>query len=355
MKRVLWGAASVAVLMMGAWFLFRPTSASAAPEGFNVITSPLPIKIATSPGKTIQTELRIKNQGTQAEGIKVGLMKFGATGSSGTPDLYSLTPKDTYASWVHFSPQQFTAQPDVWNSITMTINVPADAGLGYYMAVTYSPAAQPGVPDTTSLKGAVATLVLLEVKTPNEKRTLQLVNFSATHELYEYLPANFTVKLHNSGNIYLSPAGNIFVERGQTAVDTLDFNDAGGSVLPNSNRVFTVPWNDGFPHYTERLVNGKPVPDKHDVPKQNLTWNFTQISKFRIGKYTAKLLVVYNNGKTDVPLEAAVSFWVLPWKLLLVLLVVVGLIGFGIFSLVRSAVRRTRSGVGRIKQHAKKD
>lgn len=339
---------------MGALLVLHPAH-SAAAAGFNVITSPLPIKITTQPGKSVQTELRIKNQGDQPEGIKVGLMKFGAVGTDGTPDIFNLTSKDTYASWVHFSPQQFTAQPGVWYSINMTIDVPSDASLGYYLAVTYSPANQPGLPQTTTLKGAVATLVLLEVKTPNEKRDLQLVSFTSKHKLYEYLPATFDVKLHNSGNIYLAPSGNIFINRGSAAVGTLDFNDAGGSVLPNINRVFSVPWNDGFPHYVDKMVNGKPVPDSHDVPEQNLKWDFTQASKFRIGHYTAKLLVVYDNGTTDVPLEATVGFWVLPWKLLLVLLAVLLLVGFGIFTVLRSTIRKASGGVSRLKQHAKKN
>jgi len=102
-------------LLIGAWLTLYPVTANAAalPTGFNVITSPLPIKISTAPGKTIHLQLRIKNQGAQAEGIKVGLMKFAATGTTGTPDLFNLTAKDSYGSWVHFSPQQFTAQPGV--------------------------------------------------------------------------------------------------------------------------------------------------------------------------------------------------------------------------------------------------
>ena len=350
MKYVVRVCACVAVIM-GAWLL-HPSSAHAA-EGFNVITSPLPIKISTAPGKTVKTELRIKNQGDNPEGIKVGLMKFGATGTSGTPDIYDLGAKDTYGSWVHFAPQQFTAQPGVWNSITMTINVPSDAALGYYLAVTYSPAHQPGVPDTTTLKGSVATLILLEVKTSNEKRDLQLVSFTASHTLYEYLPATFNVKLRNDGNIFISPSGNIFINRGQSQIGTLDLNDAGGSVLPGTYRVFNVPWKDGFPRYQERLVNGKPIPDSHDVPKQSLHWDFTQVNKFRFGKYSAKLLVVYDNGTNDVPMEASVSFWVLPWKIMLVLLVILALVGFGVYTVARSAFGKARSGVGKIKRRGK--
>jgi hypothetical protein len=336
---------------------FAPASAATAvssPEGFNVITSPLPIKITTEPGKTIQSELRIKNEGNDPETIKVGLMKFGASGSDGTPDLYSLTPTDTFVNWVTFSPSQFVAQPNVWDSIQMTIKVPASASLGYYLAVTYSRVAQPGEKDATNFNGAAATLVLLNVQTPNEKRSLQLTDFTTQHKLYEYLPATFNVKVHNSGNVYLSPVGNVFISRGNKPVDTLDFNDAGGSVLPNSNRVFTLNWSNGFPVYKEKLVNGDPVNDSHGHPEETLHWDFTQLSRFRFGHYTAKLLVVYDNGTNDVPQESTLSFWVLPWKLMIFGFVLLVLIGFGVFVFVRSVLRKTRAGVSKVKNARKK-
>ena len=349
----MWRGLSALLLLVIALLAVQSPGAHAA-EGFNVITSPLPIKLSTEPGKTVKTELRIKNQGTQAVGIKVGLMKFGATGDTGQPNLFDLTSKDKYASWVHFSPEQFTAQPNVWNSITMTIDVPADAALGYYMAVTFSPANQPGTKDVTNLKGSAATLLLLDVKSPNTKRVLELVDFSADHKLYEYLPASFNIKVRNKGNIYLPPVGNIFIMRGNKTVDTLDFNAAGGSVLPQSNRVFTVPWKNGFPAYKDRLVDGKPVPDEHGRLKQDLKWDFTQADKLRFGKYTAKLLIAYDDGRQDVPLESTLTFWVVPWKLLLVLIVLLAIIGFGTFTLARSTLRKAKRGTGKLRRASKK-
>jgi len=347
-RRVLTGIV-VAVVGLSA---VVPMSASAAP-GFNVITSPLPIKINTAPGQTVQTDLRIKNQGTQPEAIKVGLMKFAASGDNGQPNLYDLSKQDQFSSWVHFSPEVFTADPNIWYTVTMTIDVPPTASLGYYMAVTFSPADASTTTGAANLNGSVATLVLLNVVTPDENRALSLVSFETDHELYEYLPVNFKIKIHNSGNIYVSPAGNIFIQRGSKVVDTVDFNDAGGSVLPQSNRVYTASWTNGFPLYVEKLVNGKPVPDNHDIPKETLKWDFTQVSKFRFGEYSAKLLAVYDNGTQDVPLEATVSFWVVPWKMLLLLLAIILLVGFGLFSALRSTGKKVKSGLQKRRHDAK--
>lgn len=324
-----------------------------AEEGFNVITSPLPIKLTTTPGKTVEAELRIKNQGNKSEGIKVGLMKFSAKGQTGEPNLYDLTPSDKFGSWVHFSPEQFVAQPNVWITVKMTINVPESADLGYFMAVTFSPANFPGSPNATSLKGSAATLVLLNVKTPNEKRVLKLADFTVDHKLYEYLPTTFTVKVHNTGNVYISPVGNIFIQKSGKKVATLNFNEPAGSVLPGSYRLFNQEWQDGFPVFKQRLVNDKPVLEKSGKTKQDLRWDFSRVDKFRFGKYSATLLAVYDDGTRDVPVEATVSFWVIPWKLILLAVLILLIVGLGVFVFIRSFFRKTREGLGKRRRHAK--
>ncbi len=341
------------LLLLGGVALMVPLPPVSAAEGFNVITSPLPIKIATTPGQTVETSLRIKSQNPKPEGIKVGLMKFKGNGTTGQPDLLDITSKDTFASWVTFTPSQFTAQPGVWNTVNMTIKVPQDASLGYYLAVTFSLSNEPGAAKVTNLKGSAATLVLLDVKNDNEKRSLKLVDFSADHKLYEYLPANFNVKVRNNGNIYIPPAGNIFITRGDKTVDTIDFNAAGGSVLPDSVRVFKQPWNNGFPLFKDRLVNGKPVTDSNGKLKQDLKWNFAQANKFRFGKYTAKLLIAYDDGKRDVPIESTLTFWVIPWKIILVLIVIVAVLGYGVFMLGRGIFRKACQGAGKYRRAKK--
>jgi hypothetical protein len=340
-----------AVLLLTAACLLMPAPpVSAADEGFNILTSPLPIKLITAPGKTVSAELRIKNQATQNETIKVGLMKFGAEGDLGRPNIYDLTSKDTFSQWVHFSPSLFVAEPGVWKTVTMTIDVPPEASLGYYLAVTFSRASQAGTTDATNVKGSAATLVLLDVHTGGEKRSLKLLDFSTDHRLYEYLPATFKVRVHNNGNIYLAPTGNVFIQRGGKPVSSIVFNEAGGSVLPSSNREYSVPWKDGFPLFVDKTVNGKPALDKKGMPEQDLRFKFSDADKFRFGHYTAKLLLVYDNGTQDVPLESELGFWVLPWKILLVLFVIFLAIAYGLWSLAHKALGKARASAAKIRR-----
>jgi hypothetical protein len=348
MKQRVWGISALVVMVLLAVAVGYAPPVQAATPGFNIVTSPLPIKLSTDPGRTVETELRVKNQNPEPETIKVGLMKFGAQGELGEPNLFDLTSKDTYANWVTFSPSQFVAPPGTWMTVKMTIKVPSDAALGYYMAVTFSRATPQKTSKGSSVHGSAATLVLLDVKNPNAKRKLQLVSFTSDHKLYEYLPANFTIKVRNKGNIYLAPSGNIFISKGNKPVATLDFNGVGGSVLPASNRVYTLPWDSGFPKYSQKLVNGKPVNDSKARPKLDLKWNFGDASKFRFGKYTAKLFVVYDNGQQDVPLESTLTFWVLPWKLMIVGVILLLLIFYAIWMLlIRPIVAKAKQGVNK--------
>jgi hypothetical protein len=341
MRRMLLGFGALA-LMISLLGLVTSPSVHAA-DGFNIVTSPLPIKLSTPPGRTVTTELRMKNLNPQNETIKMGLMKFGATGESGQPNLFDLTPKDTYANWVTFTPRQFVAEPNVWKTVTMTINVPPEASLGYYLAVTFSRASQPGdSAGQSSVRGSAATLVLLDVQGANDKRSLSLLDFNVQKKLYEYVPVNFNVKLRNTGNIYLAPTGNIFISKGDKPVATINFNDAGSSVLPGSNRVYTVPWSSGFPRFQDKIVDGKPVYDKQAKPVQELKYDFSQASKLRFGKYTAKLVVVYDDGKHDVPTESSVTFWVLPWKIMSVGAILLLILGFGVFVIIRNILRKAR-------------
>src|SRR5438067_1244184 len=134
------GKALVALVVFCA--MFAPWSSLAAdpanPTGeLNLTTSPLPISLVAKPGTVVSTDLRIKNSGNSTEQLQVGLLKFGAFGDDGKPELLDFAPQDSYSKWVTFSTTRFAAEPNVWNTVHMTINLPPSAAFGYYYAVTF--------------------------------------------------------------------------------------------------------------------------------------------------------------------------------------------------------------------------
>ncbi|MEX2054581.1 MAG: hypothetical protein WD972_00225 [Candidatus Andersenbacteria bacterium] len=319
-------------------------SAQLVPVGdgrLQLTTSPLPINLITEPGNIISTELRIQNNGPTTERLKISLLKFDAFGELGQPRLIEPTPQDTHMNWVSFSEPEFTVVPGQWKSLTATFNVPTDAAFGYYYAVVFSRVAETPQPGVTAVIGGTAILVLLEARVPGARREIAVDEFSVDKAWYEFLPVTFRVKLQNSGNVHVAPRGNIFIDRGSTSdVGIIEVNFQKGNILPGSTRLFEALWEDGFPVYKKKIENDRVVTDAEGVAELDLTWDFSQAHKLRWGRYTATMLLVYDDGQRDVPIEGKVSFWVIPWRMVLVLLVVALLVLMGMWGILRGVFRR---------------
>jgi hypothetical protein len=322
----------------------------------NLTISPALVNLVTKPGQTVTADLRVKNSGTETEHLQLSLLKFGANGDSGQPQLMGRGPSDDYFDWAHFSVDHITAEPNVWMTVKMTITVPPKAAGGYYYAAVFS-RLNPSVAEKnqSAVQGGTATLVLLDAEAPAVKHQANIVSFTADRKFYEFLPATFTVKMRNDGDVHLAPVGSIFIKRGSSRVDLLDFNTAHGNILPHTNRAFTIGWQNGFPVYAERHGGNDLVTDKHGQPVRKLTWDFNSpLSKIRFGHYTADLLAVYDNGQEDVPLEATVSFWVIPWRLLGIVLLALLFGGAGIWATSRGLWQKA-SALRKLRATSKKD
>jgi hypothetical protein len=307
----------------------------------DLTTSPLPISLSAAPGSTVTTDIRIKNN-SPPQTIKVSLMKFSAYGDSGKPALKDRQPGDDYFDWVSFNPGSFLAPTGQWQTVKMTIKVPKDGAFGYYYAVIFTPANGRPSGKGNILLGSTAVLVLLDVQNPNAKRTLQIVSFTANKHIFEFLPASFGIKFHNNGNVHVQPHGNIFINHGNKQIASLVVNTQQGNILPGTNRIFDVPWSDGFPAYASKQKNGSDVLDKSGQTETQLKWDWSHFSKLRFGRYTAHLTAVYDNGKEDVPLDATVSFWVIPWRILFGVVFVLALVGVGLWASGKNLYRGVR-------------
>jgi len=321
----------------------RPTSAEAG--GINLTTSPIVTSLAGKPGSSATTTLHVQNNGASPVTINVVLETFRAFGTSGAAQMMPFAQNDPSGSWVHFSQNSFVAQPGIWSSVTMTVNLPKNASLGYYYAVIFKPQVANPTPGLgSSVKGGNAVLVLVNAISGDEQSQIAVSSFSADKKLYEYLPAAFSVTVKNTGNIFLAPTGDIYISRSSDfthSIDTIPVNYADGNVLAGTSRVFAAEWANGFPVFKPKTVDGNKITDKKGRVEQTLNWDLANVSKLRFGKYYAKLVLAYNNGSRDVPITAVVSFWVIPWKVLLVGLVLLILILIGLYAIGKKLAVRT--------------
>lgn len=310
----------------------------AAAPAFSITTSPISLDLNIKPGTNTSATVQLMNNNPAPVAVAVQVETFSANGTNGEAALAVLPTGSPIQGWVHFSQTTFTAQPGVWTPIKVTFNIPPSASLGYYFALLFKPVIPTvNAPHTTILKGSNAVLVLIDTKSANEQRIVQVASFGTTKGLYEYLPVTFNVTVRNSGNIFLAPIGDIFISKSSNftrPISSLSVNAAAGNILPNSVRTFQINWTKGFPVYQPKTLDGQPV-TKNGVIQQQLHWDFTQLANFRFGEYYAHLALIYNNGTQDIPIDSVISFWVIPWKLLTILLIIVLLILFGLFAVGR--------------------
>ncbi len=339
---------SLSVVVLGA-----PT-ALAAKTNFDLTTSPVSAVINAKPGSVATTTMHVVNNSPVPLPLTIKLFTFGAAGTSGKPALRQPSTSDSFIKWARFSPAAFIAQPNVPVAVTMTIDVPKTASLGYNYGVAFEPVT-PDVaafPGTTTVSGSNVVLILLNATTASEVRSVRITSFTASKKLYEYLPVNFSINVHNSGNIFLAPGGDIFISKSPnftpgSIIDTIPVNSGQGNILPGTNRVFTASWTDGFPVYVLKQIDGHQVM-KNNRPQYSLSWNFAHANKMRFGKYYAKLIMSYDNGTRQIPVVAVLSFWVVPWELLgliaFIVLLFIGLV-IGVIYLVlrlRKLKRQTK-------------
>lgn len=298
-------------------------------QGLNIEISPARLLLVGEPGKKIDASLQIRNRNAGTEKLRLDILKVKASGDR--IELITPAKNDEFSSWVKFGSKiPFDAPYNQIQTVPVTINIPKDAAFGYYYAIVISKASAPvSVPGATqAIEGKVAQIILLDVKAPGAKRTIEIKEFQASRHWYEFLPADFTTIVTNTGNVHAAPQGNIFIKSvSGHQIGALDINAAGGSVLPQAVRTFSSEWNQGFPHY--ETVDGK----------RKLVWNWNQANWFRVGKYKADLVLVYNDGQRDIPVTSSTTFWVVPWRMLLVLLVILLLVLGGLFMILRGIWR----------------
>lgn len=312
-------------------------------QPINLTLSPVTLQFDIKPGETQTAEVKIHNNGNEAEQLRASFGTFRFNQNTQEIDL-SEQVQGPEKEWIIINEPQFIVGPSEWKTLKVTFAPPEGAALTYYYALIFSrvnkATAESGA---TQVSGSPAILVLTNVQTPLAKRELQVEQFFAKQFWVEFLPQTFTLHIKNSGNVHLIPSGNIFIDGpGKKDLAVLSINPNNSVVLPNSSREFQIEWSEGFPKRAPKSLKEQSS-EKHD--ETELAWDFSQADKFRIGKYTAHLLMVYDNGERDIPVESSITFWVIPWRIgvaILVFCMSIMIIGVLLYLLITKVLMRKK-------------
>lgn len=260
---------------------------SNAPQSDGLAVSPALVEVNGAKGKTYSVDLTVQNVTNSTLTFDSSVDDFGAKDETGAPSILIDSAQDlptSIKSWVSNIPS-FTLSAQQIRKLTANITIPSSAEPGgHYGVIRFSGR----TPESTSTLGQVAsagTLILIDVD-GQAKESLQLASLDVTKSghsdaVFESGPLTFVSRFTNTGSVHVKPVGQIEVKDGfGKPIATLKVNDPEkGNVLPSSTRRF-----------------------ESTLDKQ---WLF--------GRYTADLSVGY--GTTGQAITKTVSFWVIPYKL----------------------------------------
>ena len=304
----------------------------------HALTVSPPVKeLAGDPGQTVQYIVKLYNETKDAVTVKATATNFTAKeNGAGEPEFADLgTEKEAthdLASWMSVPEGAIVINPLDWQNVIININIPKDAEPGgHYAAAFFTPSKTENAgPDGVSVDYKTGSLVLLTV-TGEAKQGGSVKSFSLKNnkQFYEYVPISMELRVENSGNVHFKPGGaveikNIFNKKaGEIKVTEAE---AGGNVLPGSTRRYDLTWEKQ---------------EDKNVP-QNF-WQKAQyeFKHFRCGRYVVTASVVLPQGPAS---PVSVSFWIIPWQLLL--MVTAGLVLFILLfrTYNRWIIKKARSG-----------
>lgn len=284
---------------------------------YALTVSPPLLELSGDPGQVINANFSLVNEEAVAQTFYSSFANFEASGESGVPKF--LEKKEGLAVWME-TKAQITLKPREENKINFSIKIPKNAEPGGHFAAIFwgsTPLKSTADGGQVSIGGKIGILVLLRVSGAIEGKG-GLLEFSAKDgkRVFSSLPIEFFWRFRNDGGNRVQPDGDITIKNtfGLTNIK-LPANKGLGGVLPASIRKFSVPW----------LAEGA------EAGAEEQTGFFTAVknqwNEFHFGWYRAYLNLQYVDGSQSKA-ESSFSFWIIPWQLLSIVVVVLGIVGF---------------------------
>lgn len=275
-----------------------------APPKSALAISPPTFELSANPGDTLKNSIRVDNIAAEPLEIAVDRRNFTALGEEGGINLSDEEGKYSLANWIEVTPDKAALQPGESKTFEYTIKVPAFAEPGgRFGSIIFKTAAKQINSGQSGVAVAQEIGALIFIKISGEvKEKAAITDFAPRRGFYENGPVDFDLKVKNEGNVQFKPSGTITISNSlgqKVATIPVDAQN----VLPDATRKMAATWKN----------------------------------EWLLGQYTATLSLTYGNGKQI--LTASTTFWAFPYKPVLAVIIIGGVLGWFIF--------RRRQRIGR--------
>jgi len=280
------------------------------------VVGPGRAEIEVNPGETVVQEISVTNRITEDRQFMLEVEDMSGTTDASSAVNLTTGERGPYSirDYISFPEDSFVLELGERAWIPVTITVPPDAEPGgYYGSVLVSTVRVPdGDKSNTTARSPivarVGSLIFLTVRGETVKEgSVTDVSTIGDKLWYESGPIDIGILYENTGSVHLNPYGEISVAN--------MFGEQVGFVelepwfvLPQSLRLREIAWD----------------------------------REFLLGRYTATVLV--NRGYDDIIDEVSVSFWVLPWKIVGGVFLILFIVIFTIRAFLRTFEFKRKSG-----------
>jgi len=281
--------------------------------------APPVITLTADPGQTLNTQINLRDISNSPLVVTGTVNDFSAEGENGNPkiDVDQVEPSPySIKTWIQ-PLEQLNMKSKELQKLPVVINVPANAAPGGYWGVIRFTASPPGMEGTgVSLSASLGSLIFIRVN-GEAKEAIDIEQFYVTEpgkdtpaSLFESTPIDFAVRIKNNGSVHEQPVSRIEIkDMFNRNVAAVNVNLERRNVLPGSVRKYTAALDKGALGTT-----------------------------MLFGKYTATITTSYGTNKQTV--TSQLDFYIIPYRLIILIIVGLVLSFFVIRALLKNYRRR---------------
>lgn len=309
-------------------FFVSHQNSALAQESLTLSVSPTLFDMSAEKGQSWQSNIKVINVNKYDLTVYASVVNFIPKGESGEVNFVPIDQENkdnsTFAEWITITSEPIIIPSEKTIDVPFSIHVPSDASPGgHYVAILIG--TKPLKDDNKETKVQTSQMVTSLIFTRVAGEIVELGDireFSTTDTLLSKPEATFQLRFENKGNVFLQPQGEIKI--------TNMWGEDRGVIPINQNTQYgKVPQKTG---------------NSDGIRKFTFAWK-GEWSVADIGRYKAKVTLGYGTDNRQF-VNSETTFWVIPFKLMFIILTGLGLFIFLTSWLIKLYVRRMLSLAG---------
>ena len=284
----------ITLILFFTFYFLLSTKSIQAQVSTGISAVPPRLDVSVKPDGDVTQVVKVRNESSEVKTFHVVIQDFVVNNNKGIPTFFEInsdTSNNRWAasSWIQVTPTSLTLKPGEMRSLNVTVLPPANAlPGGHYAGIFYYPDSLGSFSTTgSSIKINVGTLVYITV--PGDINQEASVKSFTAPRFSEFGPIDFKATVKNTSDIHILPKGAITVKNWfGREIDKLQLIET--NIFPYTTRDFSNTLN----------------------------------KKWLFGRYKANFEAYY--GSAGGLIAATLFFWVIPWRLIILIIAAVTII-----------------------------